>query len=315
MVLMRILIFALILPVTSCNNDGQHHQFAGYVEGENIYLASPFYGVLEQLAVHRGQKVKKGELLFHLDNNPQIINLGQVQAELEQANSTLADLKKPRRTPEINAIQAQIDQTNAQIKLADIRVSRYQKLYNKQATDKDSLDAALATLQQQQALKLQYESNLALAQLGSRDDQIIAQQKHIDTLTARYNEAKWELAQKTLYAPASGVIFDTYYRQGEFVAAQQSVLSILTPDNIRIEFFVPLEYLTKIKVGQKISFDCDGCAENNSAVISYVSPDAEYLPPLVYSRDNDSNLVFRIKAHIDNPLAFKPGQPVTVNLK
>lgn len=313
MVLKRILIFVLILLIAACSGE-QHQQFAGYVEGENIYLASPFYGVLKKLAVHRGQQVKKGELLFNLDNNPQIINLEQVKAELEQANSTLADLKKPRRTPEIKAIQAQIDQTNAQIKLADIRVSRYQKLYSKQATDKDSLDAALATLQQQQDLKSQYESNLALAQLGSRDDQIIAQQKHIDALTARYNEAQWELAQKTLYAPASGVIFDTYYREGEFVAAQQSVLSILTPDNIRIEFFVPLEFLAKIKVGQKISFDCDGCAENNSAVIRYVSPDAEYLPPLVYSSDNDSKLVFRIKAHIDNPSAFKPGQPVTVNL-
>lgn len=313
MVFRQILIFMVILLISSCNNN-DHQQFAGYVEGENIFLASPFYGVLQKLSVRRGQHVNKGDLLFNLDTNPQILNIAQVQAELEQARSTLADLKKPRRLPEIKAIEAQIEQTNAQIKLADIRVSRYQKLYSKQAIDRDSLDAALATLQQQQDLKLQYESNLALAQLGSRDDQIIAQQKQIDALIARLNEAKWELAQKTLYAPSSGVIFDTYYREGEFVAAQQSVVSLLTPENIHIEFFVPLDYLAKIKVGQKISFDCDGCAKNNSAVISYVSPDAEYLPPLVYSRDNASKLVFRIKAYINNPLLFKPGQPVMVNL-
>lgn len=313
MVLRQILIFMMILLISSCNNN-DHQQFAGYVEGENIFLASPFYGVLQKLSVRRGQHVNKGELLFNLDTNPQILNIAQVQAELEQAYSTLADLKKPRRLPEIKAIEAQIEQTNAQIKLANIRVNRYQKLYSKQAIDRDSLDAALATLQQQQDLKLQYESNLALAQLGSRDDQIIAQQKQIDALIAKLNEAKWELAQKTLYAPSSGVIFDTYYREGEFVAAQQSVVSLLTPENIHIEFFLPLDYLAKIKVGQKISFDCDGCAKNNSAVISYVSPDAEYLPPLVYSRDNDSKLVFRIKAYINNPSLFKPGQPVMVNL-
>lgn len=310
---LKLLILSLIIAISSCNRP-QHPQFEGYIEGESIFLASPFYGVLDKLSVQRGQQVHKGQLLFSLDPNPQQITIAQAQADLEQAKNTLADLKKPRRSPEIAAIEAQIEQTNAQITLAQIRVSRYQKLFAKQATDKDTLDAALANLQQQQDLKLQYESNLELAKMGNREDQIKAQQNLIDSLTARLNQAKWDLSQKTIFAPANGVVFDTYYRAGEFVAAQQSVLSVLTPENIQIEFFVPLKFLAQIKTGQKITFDCDGCQTNNEAVISYVSPDAEYLPPLVYSRDNDSKLVFRIKAHILNPTLFKPGQPVMVSI-
>lgn len=133
-------------------------------------------------------------------------------------------------------------------------------------------------MQQQQQLKLQYEANLALARLGSREDQIKAQQKQVDSLQAKLDEAQWELAQKSIFAPATGVIFDTYYHSGEFVGPQQSVLSLLTPEHIRIEFFVPLSYLGQLKVGQKISFDCDGCQKNNGAVIRYISPDAEYIP-------------------------------------
>ena len=309
---LRILFFlSLVFCLTSCNR-GEH--FEGYVEGENIYLASPFYGVLQKLLVQRGQHVNKGTLLFVLDPNPQLINIAQIKGELDQAQNTLTDLKKPRRLPEIAAIESQIEQTNAQISLAQIRVSRYQKLYEKNASDKDTLDAALANLRQQQDLKLQYEANLALAKLGSRDDQIKAQQSQVDSLLEKLKEAQWELDQKTLYAPASGTIFDTYFREGEFVIAQQPVVSLLTPENIRIEFFVPLTFLAKVKIGQKITFDCEGCAKNNGAVISYISPDAEYLPPLVYSRDNNANLVFRIKANINEPLSFKPGQPVVVNL-
>lgn len=306
-------IIIMIMILNGCNGN-KHEQFEGYVEGENIFLASPFYGVLNHLAVQRGQQVKKGELLYSLDPNPQLMNIIQIQGELAQAKSQLNDLKKPRRREEIDAIEAQIQQTNAQITLADIRVSRYQKLVDKQASDKDSLDAALAYLQQQKELKMQYEANLALAKLGSREDLITAQQGVVDSLIAKLNISQWELAQKTIYAPADGVIFDTYYRTGEYVAAQQSVLSLLTPENIRIEFFVPLEFLAQLKVGQNISFDCEGCQKNNPAVISYISPDAEYLPPLVYSRDNSSKLVFRIKARINNPSLFKPGQPVMVNL-
>jgi HlyD family secretion protein len=303
----------MVLLINGCNFN-EKDQIEGYVEGENIYIASPFYGVLENLAVQRGDRVSKGTLLFSLDPNPQQMNINQAQADLAQALSVLADLKKPKRIQEIEAIEAQIAQTNAQITLADIRVSRYQKLVNKQASDKDSLDVALANLQQQKQLKTQYEANLALAKLGSRDDLIRAQQSQVDSLKAKIAIAQWELSQKTLYAPANGVIFDTYFRTGEYVTAQQPVLSLLTPENIRIEFFVPLEFLAKLKTGQKISFDCEGCAKNNPAVISYISPDAEFLPPLVYSRENNTKLVFRIKAQINSPVLFKPGQPVMVNL-
>lgn len=306
-------VFFLVTLLNSCSS-GEHPQFNGYVEGENIYLASPFYGVLEQLAVVRGQHVEKGQLLFKLDSNPQAINYQQIQADLEQAKNILVDIQKPKRQPEIAAIEAQIEQAEARIKLAQIRAGRYEKLFSRQATDKDSVDAAETTLQQEQDTKLQYSANLELAKLGNREDQIKAQQAQVKSLMAKLNEARWELAQKTLFAPASGVVFDTYFRQGEYVAAQQPVLSLLTANNIYIEFFVPLNYLAQLKVGQRITFNCDGCAENNMAQISYVSPDAEYLPPLVYSRDNSTKLVFRIKASIANPMVFKTGQPVVVTL-
>jgi HlyD family secretion protein len=297
-----------------CNNKDHHHQFAGYVEGENIYLASPYFGTLQKLPVQRGELVKKGDLLFRLDPNPQIIHMAQLKAELEQAKNTLIDLKKPKTTPEIEAIQAQIEQVKSQITLAQIRVNRFQKLIDKNAADRDSLDAAIANLQQQHHLKLQYEANLTVAKFGARVDQIKAQESLVDALTDKLREAQWEVNQKTLFSPESGVIFDVYYSEGEFVLAQQPVVSLLPPENIQIEFFVPLDYLTKLRVGQKISFDCDGCNKNNPAIINYISPTAEYLPPLVYSRENNAHLVFRVKASINNPLSFKPGQPVMVTV-
>lgn len=304
---------SLLLILGGCSK-GEHGHFQGYVEAENIYLASPYFGTLLILNVVRGEQVKKGQLLFKLDPNPQQLNVSQVMGELDQAKNTLIDLEKPRRIPEITAIEAQIEQANAQIQLATIRVDRFQKLYNKQATDKDSLDAAIANLQQQKQLKEQYVANLALAKLGGRDDQIKAQNAQLNSLTAKLNQAKWELNQKTVVAPANGMIFDTYYRTGEFVASQQPVVSLLIPQNIRIEFFVPLEFVAHLRLGQKINFTCEGCKPENEAVINYISPEVEYVPPIVYATDNYSKLVFRIKANIVNAMDFKPGQPVMVDL-
>ncbi len=113
--------------------------------------------------------------------------------------------------------------------------------------------------------------------------------------------------KKSGYAPAEGLIFDTYFIKGEFVPSQQAIASLLTPDNIRIEFFVPAIALHYLHVGEKITFTCEGCSDDNQATIRYISPKAEYIPPLVYSNENADKLVFRVKASIHHPEQFKPG--------
>ncbi len=305
-----VVLILVTLTLSSCNRPEQQYQ--GYVEGENIYLASPFAGTLIKLNAQRGQHVKKGDLLFMLDPNPQDIVVDEANASVLQASKQLRDLEQPRRPAEIAAIQAQISQAEAQVELAEIRAKRNQILYNKHVLDKDSLDASLERHQELLQVKAQFQANLDLARQGARLEQINAQKAQIQALTAKANEAKWELSQKQQYAPDDGLIFDTYFRTGEFVTAQRPVLSLLTPTNTRIEFFVPLNDLNTMYVGQPIDFSCENCKKMKRAVITYISPEAEYAPPLVYSRDNDKKLVFRVKASVKTPREVIPGQPVIV---
>ncbi|MBN9229880.1 MAG: hypothetical protein BGO90_14435 [Legionella sp. 40-6] len=162
---LTLLFFFLISGFLSSCDRHQPPQFNGYIEADNIYLASPFYGVLQHLAVVRGQEVKKGQLLVHLNPDPQALALMQSAAELKQAQSMFADMIKPKRPPEIDAIKAQIAQTESRIRLAELRADRYNKLFRRNATDKDSMDAADTNLQQEEDAKAQYEANLMLAQL------------------------------------------------------------------------------------------------------------------------------------------------------
>ena len=309
------ILFILVFSAVLCGCSGSAHKnYQGYVEGENIYLASPYSGHLVELLVESGQSIKKNQLLFKLDPEPQKFVIAEASAALEQAKQVYDDLKKPKREPEIQAAEAKIEEVAAQISLAQLRVKRYQTLFDKHVTDKDTLDAALERLHELNAVKVQYEANLSFAKLGSRKDQIKAQLSQVAQHTYKVNQAKWELDQKTVYAPADGIIFDTYYKKGEFVEAQRPVAALLAPDNIRIEFFVPSDGLATLHLDKKITFNCEGCAKNNDAVVNFISPEAEYVPPLVYSRENRDKLVFRIKAIIRNASAFKPGQPVVVTV-
>ena len=66
-------------------------------------------------------------------------------------------------------------------------------------------------------------------------------------------------------------------------------------------------------MGRKVSFTCDGCPPDLKATIIYVSPRAEFTPPVIYSQTARSKLVFLIEARPEASQAkLSPGLPVSV---
>ena len=229
-----------------------------------------------------------------------------------QAKQILQDLINPKRPEEIDSVIAQIKQTDAQLKLAAIRVKRNQILVDKHVLDRDTLDASIEKYDEAVQLKAQYEAQLALANQGSRKNQIEAQEYQVKAMESKLMQATWQLDQKTLIAPMDAFVFDTYYTVGEFVDATRPVVSLLVPENIRVEFFVPAIVVPSLHLGQKIKILSEDHLSTYYAKISYISSLAEYVPPVVYSRDNLDKLVFKIKAIPQKPMSLKPGQPVEV---
>ena len=85
----------------------------------------------------------------------------------------------------------------------------------------------------------QLRSELAVAQLPSRTDQIQAQAAQVAAARAALEQASWKLDQKSVLATKAGRVFDTLYREGEWVAAGRPVVRLLPPANVKVRFFVP----------------------------------------------------------------------------
>ncbi len=134
---------------------------------------------------------------------------------------------------------------------------------------------------------------------------------------AAFDKAKWSLDQKQQFAPADAIVHDTLYRQGEFVAAGNPVISLLPPANLKVRFFVPQEKLAQLKAGGIVSVQCDGAAKPFSAKVNYIATQAEYTPPVIYSRETRANLVFMIEAKFSpaDAAELRPGQPVDVKFQ
>ncbi|WP_447983974.1 HlyD family secretion protein [Nitrospira sp. Nam74] len=289
----------------------------GYVEGEFVYVASPLSGTLQSLRVQRGMQVNPGDLLFALDDTPEQAGRDEAERRLAQGRANVEDARKGKRPSEIKAIEAQLNQARAALILAEKEFVRQENLMRiPGATAELEFLRARAVRDQARQRVTELEADLKTAQLGSRSDQIAAAEANLRALEAALIKAEWDLSQKRQSAPQAGLVFDTVYREGEWVAAGRPVVVLLPPGNIKVRAFVPETKIGTIHPGDSVHVSVDGTDHPIVGTVSYISPQAEYTPPVIYSNESRSKLVFMIEAVFDpaTSVNLHPGQPVDVHL-
>jgi HlyD family secretion protein len=286
------------------------------VEGEFVYLASSQPGHLEQLAVVRGAQIDKGTLAFRLEATAEDAEQKQAQQQLGAAEAQLADIQTGKRPPEIAVVRAQLLQAQAAATKSEQQRQRDETQYHAGGIAREQLEASVAQATADSARVSELSSQLDVARLPGRAEQLKAQSEQVQAAEAVLAQATWRLDQKTVIAPRAGLVYDTLYREGEWVQAGSPVVSLLPPGNIKVRFFVPESVVGALAIGRTVTLHCDGCTGDVSATISYVSSQAEYTPPVIYSNDTRSKLVFMIEAHPAPADASKlhPGQPLAVRI-
>lgn len=176
------------------------------------------------------------------------------------------------------------------------------------------VDRARAARDQDRQRVAQLQADLNTALLGSRTDQVIAAEAEVHAREAALARAEWEFGQKRQQAPKSGLVFDTLYREGEWVPAGRPVVVLLPPENIKVRAFVAETRLGLLHPGDDAWISVDGVPTRFSGKVSYIAPQAEYTPPVIYSQESRDKLVFMVEIVFDpqTAAALNPGQPVDV---
>lgn len=308
------LILWMALALGACSPRAEQ-SYQGYVEGEYVKVAAPFAGNLTILNVKRGNQVSAGMPLFSLEQENEVAERREAVERVKRAEAQLEDLKKGKRPPEIAAVSAQLAQAKAGLKLSESQLKRQEQLVAAKFISEDKLDEARSAYERDKARVDELYAQLITARLAARQDEIRAAAAEVAASRAALAQAEWKLDQKSVKAPLDGLVEDTIYVQGEWVPAGSPVVSLLPPQNIKVRFFVPELQLSAIHIGQRVHLGCDGC-KPLTAQVNYISPQAEYTPPVIYSKDSRAKLVFLVEARPapDESTAFHPGQPVDVRL-
>lgn len=290
--------------------------YQGYLEGEFLYIAAPLGGQLEQLAVTKGSRVTAGAALFVLERASELAARRQAADQLRTAEARLADLRKGSRPSELAALEARVEQARAAAELSQLDLARQENLFKTGVVAVSDFDRARLTHERNRRATEELVAQLATARLGGRTDAIAAAESEVNAATAAREKADWSVAQKSQTAPRDALVYDTLYRAGEFVAAGNPVVALLPAENIKVRFFVPEANFAALKAGDVVRVTLSGRAPLDARV-SYLSPQPEYTPPILYNRENRSKLVFMIEATFTDTTAARdlhPGQPVDVAL-
>jgi HlyD family secretion protein len=307
-------VIAMAMAMGGCDGHDPD-RVQGYAEGEFVYVASPLAGALESLHVRRGAQVRSGDALFALDSAPEQAARDQAERRLAQARADLEDARKGRRPTEIESLEAQLAQAKTALALSEKEFTRLADLVESAAGSRLEFDRARSARDQNGQRVAQLEADLKTAALGARPDQIVAAEANVRALEAALARVEWDLAQKSQAAPQAGLVFDTLYREGEWVAAGRPVVALLPPDHIKARAFVPQARIGAVQVGDRVRVSIDGVADPLPGKVSFISPQAEYTPPVIYSQESRSKLVFMIEVTFEPDIAAKlhPGQPLDVN--
>ncbi len=288
--------------------------FSGYTDTIYLYLSSPSQGYFKQKFISKGESFKKDQVLYQLDAMPDEANYQAAYFQFLQSKNILKDLKRPRRKPEIAAIEFQIHQINQSIDRTKKHYERLLLLKDKQYVDVDTLYTNQKMVEELQFQKKQLEENLKLAHMGARLYQIKAQSQTQKASSIHLQELKWYLEHKQVSAPRDGYVFDVFYSIGELIPANKPVMSVILPENNFIEFFVSADDVANILLKQSIEYQYYGGKKWLPAEINYISQTAEYMPPVLYSQQHQEELVFRIRAKPLEQTHFILGQPIDVRL-
>lgn len=304
-----------LLTLFGCGNNDQPF-YQGYVEGDYVYVASSEPGRLDTLAVRRGQQVQANQPLYTLDATREAAARDQAQAELSAARAQLEDIATGKRPPEVDVSLAQLAQAQAASRRSAAQLVRDNAQFRIGGIPRSQLDDSREQAQSDAARVRELQAQVEVNRLPGRDEARRAQASQVEAADAALAQAEWTLAQKQLAAPSAGRVFDTMYRVGEWVPAGSPVVSLLPPGNIKVRFFVPETVVGSLKIGQQATLRCDGCGDPIPVRIDYVSDQAEYTPPVIYSRESRSKLVYMVEARpaADVAARLHPGQPVEATL-
>lgn len=221
-----------------------------YLNANRTEINTNISGQVTNVYIKNNQKIKKGQLLFQIDDKAMRVALKKAQAELDIAKQAIMSDKQT-----VEIAKASIVQAKAQYKLDKknaLRINSLVKNDKASIAEGDKVNTKLSVSRAMLHASKKYYLQ-AVAKLGGKN----SSNAHLKHAKAIVEQAQLNLTYSQVKAPASGKVSQFSLRPGDMVKQGQALFSLIEQDHWWVDANFKETQLKKIKVGQKVTVILD----------------------------------------------------------
>lgn len=285
-----ILLVAAALLV-SCSGNEEKNDAYGNFEATEVVVSSEVSGLVTSAPVLEGSEIVEGQMLCTIDSLQNSLKVGQLDGMREATSS------------KEGTIEAQIAVLQAQKQTVEKDFARISVMLKDGAAtqrDFDNVSGQLSVINKQ---ILQAKSQLA------------GIQGELKSITSQQSQVKDLIGKSVLKAPITGIILDKYIEKGELAAPGKQLFKLANTKSLVLKVYVTGAVLPKVVVGKRVVVYIDESAKSDSkleGVITWVSPQAEFTPKIIQTKEERVDMVYAVKVEVPNDGRLKIGMPGSV---
>ncbi len=217
------------------------------LDSYRVDVAAQISGRITKLLVAEGDTVKKGDILFEIDNSNMLSRKAQAEAEYQQLQAQL----------EVDKIDVTVAKKDYQIALLAEGLSS--KNYERAKTQYKGDAIPLETLQTMEEAwktsKLQVE--IAQSHVQASKASIEVTERSAEAAMANISTLDTDLAYYQVVAPADGVIGKRWSLAGDMINAGQTIFTLNIGTDIWVAVYLEETKFSDIYLGQETKFTLD----------------------------------------------------------
>ena len=284
---------------------------SGTIEAIEVEVSSKVAGQILALAVDEGARVEPGQVLATVDHATLDIQLRQAEAGVDLARAQLVLLRNGARREDIQQAEAGLSQAEANLRVASDDAKRMRELALTGSVTPKQRDDAAARLTVAEAQRSAAAENLSKLRRLARPEEIQAAEARLAQARAAADLLAKTIADCTITAPAGGIVTHKAVEAGELVAPGATVVTLSELDSVYVMIYVTEKELGRVLLGDGVEIRIDAFPDKAFAgKVTYISPEAEFTPKNVQTKEDRVKLVFGVKVEIENRDGLlKPGLP------
>lgn len=305
------MVLALIIIGCNGNDDNDIIEGSGTIEATNIVISAKVAGSVKNIIKDEGSLVSVGDTILAIEHELLDLQLKKAVAMRDAAEAQLQLSIKGARPEDRAQANELLKQAEANYNLALADRDRMESLYKSQTITKkqwDDIQTRFTVAESQYTAAK--ENNKKIKNIARPEEKKQAQANY-DNANASVMMIEKNIRDCYVTASSKGYIVKMFFEEGESVMPGSSLFKLSDLSVVDLVIYVPETKLGLLKIGQSAEVEIDAFEEKSfDGKVTYISPEAEFTPKNIQTKDERTKLVFAVKIEIPNSnFELKAGLP------